>query len=436
MALLQQMEGPMDEVLFSSAVEVCIRIGRLDQLSALNDRLKEQGVSLALTAPCYGSMIKAFGNGGDVDRVWQLWREMSERGVRPTSITVGCTVDALVKNGRAEDAWALVQELSSDEERGQYVNTVIFSTVLKGFAVARQPKRIFAVHAEMRRSGVACNTITYNTIIDACARCSCMERVPALLEEMKTASIEPDVITYSTLVKGYCLAGDVDRAFKVLAEMKTDGKFAPDEILYNSLLDGCAKQGRVDEALQLLDDMRSNGCVPSNYTLSIMVKLLGRARRLDEAFAQVEELSQANGFNLNVQVYTCLVQACAQNRKINKALALHETMVTDAGCRPDEKFYSVLARGCLQVGALEKADAVVRCAHHLPGHDMPTSRGSPPGVEPKAVEEVLSKLSASSSKDQGLAAQLRSDLKASRVSARRSPSGQGPAHRQRAAARD
>merc|ERR1719335_950033 len=146
--------------------------------------------------------------------------------------------------------------------------------------------------------------------------------------------------------------------------------------------------------------MHSSGCVPSNYTLSIMVKLLGRARRLDDAFEKVEELSQANGFNPNVQVYTCLVQACAQSRKINRALALHESMITEAGCTPDEKFYTVLVRGCLQVGTVEKAAAVVRCAHHLTGHDMSISRGSPPGVEPKAVEEVLSKLGASG-KDQG-----------------------------------
>merc|ERR1719172_535487 len=138
--------------------------------------------------------------------------------------------------------------------------------------------------------------------------------------------------------------------------------------------------------------MKLSGCVPSNYTLSIMVKLLGRARRLDEAFVLVDELCKENGLHPNVHVYTCLVQACAQNRKINRALALHETMITEAGCTPDEKFYTVLVRGCLQVGALEKAAAAIRCAYHLPGHDMPTSRGVPPGVETKAVEEVLSKL--------------------------------------------
>merc|ERR1719463_260892 len=280
----------MDEVLFSSAAEAFIRIRRIDQLSELMRQMQERGLCLALTAPCYGSMIKAYGNAGDVDHVWQLWCEMGERGVRPTSITVGCTVDALVKNSRVEDAWKLVQELSQDEERRHYVNTVIYSTVLKGFAAARKPARIFSVLAEMRKNGVPCNTITYNTMIDACARCGCMDKVPQLLEEMKRDHVELDVITYSTLVKGYCHAGDVDKAFKVLDEMKSDGKLSPDEILYNSLLDGCAKQCRVDDAVRLLEDMRDCGVVPSNFTLSIMVKLMGRARRLDEAFQLVDEL--------------------------------------------------------------------------------------------------------------------------------------------------
>merc|ERR1719301_447708 len=109
-----------------------------------------------------------------------------------------------------------------------------------------------------------------------------MDRVSQLLEDMKTNRVDPDIITYSTIVKGYCNSGDVDRAFQVLKEMKRDGIYAPDEILYNSLLDGCARQGRVDQALRLLEDMRCSGVAPSNFTLSILVKLLGRSRRLNQ----------------------------------------------------------------------------------------------------------------------------------------------------------
>jgi len=301
--------------------------------------------------------------------------------------------------------------LLKDDSRRQYVNTVIYSTILKGFAMSKQTQRIFAVHAEMRESNVPCNTITYNTMIDACARCGSMDRVPALLEEMKKTHVEPDIITYSTLVKGYCHSGDVDRAFQVLEEMKQDGKYAADEILYNSLLDGCAKQHRVEEAIQLLDDMRSNGVSPSNYTLSILVKLLGRARRLNQAFAIIDDLCTSHGFRANIHVYTCLVQACIQNRKLDRALATHDTMINDAGCQPDQKFYSALARGCLQVGAIDKVDAVVRCAYHLPRHGMAMSRGAPCGVEPKVLEEIVVRLNGGGHTDKEIAAALLAEIR-------------------------
>jgi len=411
LSFMNKMDESMDEVLFASVIEACIRTRRLDQLSLVMQRCAEQGGLPALTAPTYGSMIKAYGQAGNVERVWALWSEMNERGVAPTAITFGCTVDALVKNGQVEDAWVLVHELLEDESRKQYVNTVIYSTILKGFAMSKQTQRIFAVHAEMCESGVQCNIITYNTMIDACARCCSMDRVPALLEEMKKTHVEPNVITYSTLVKGYCLSGDVDRAFQVLQEMKQDGKHTADEIMYNSLLDGCAKQHRVEEAIQLLDDMRSNGVSPSNYTLSILVKLLGRARRLNEAFTIIDDLCNSHGFRANIHVYTCLAQACIQNAKLDRALATHDTMINEAGCQPDQKFYSVLARGCLQLGAIDKVGSVVRCAHHLPGHDMAISRGAPLGVEPKLLEEIIVKLNSGGHMDKEIAAALLADLR-------------------------
>merc|ERR1719506_2382592 len=219
-------------------------------------------------------------------------------------------------------------------------------------------------------------------------------RASGLLEDMRESAVEPDIITYSTIVKGYCLEGDVDRAFSVLEDMKSDDKFAPDEIMYNSILDGCAKQHRVDDALRLLDEMKLTGVIPSNYTLSILVKLLGHARRLSQAFKLVEELSQKHGFRPNVQVYTCLVQACLLNRRLERALTLHDTMVEE-GCHTDEKFYGVLARGCMQLHQPLKAVEVVRAAYRLPGHSLaePANKNSRPiGVEARALDELACRL--------------------------------------------
>jgi len=322
-------------------------------------------------------------------------------------------MEALVVNQQPDEAWQLLQSQFDSDDRKNCINTVIYSTVLKGFAVERRIDQVFSVYKEMKSKGIPCNTITYNTMLDACAKSCTMSRASGLLEDMRDSSVEPDIITYSTIVKGYCMEGDVDRAFSVLEDMKGDENFAPDEIMYNSILDGCAKQHRVDDALRLLEQMRSTGVKPSNYTLSILVKLLGHARRLNQALKLVEELTTEYGFRPNVQVYTCLVQACLSNRRLERALALHDTMVGDSGCRTDEKFYGVLARGCLQLHQPFKAVEVVRAAYLLPGHNlaMPVRRDAKPvGVDSRALDEVASRLYSGGHDEQDAISKLASEL--------------------------
>merc|ERR1719217_464377 len=76
LALIDAMDQPMDEVLFLSVVEACIRTGRLDLLSRQTEKFLKQGNSSTLTAPTYGSMIQAYSHARDVKRVWNLWDQM------------------------------------------------------------------------------------------------------------------------------------------------------------------------------------------------------------------------------------------------------------------------------------------------------------------------------------------------------------------------
>merc|ERR1719310_2424365 len=195
---------------------------------------------------------------------------------------------------------------------------------------------------------------------------------------MKASSppVEPDMITYSTLMKAYCTSGDLDMALNLLQDVETGTQFAPDEVMYNSLLDGCAKQNRMDDALNLLSKMKLAGIAPSNYTVSIMIKLLGRQRRLNQAFAMVNGLVKDQGVKPNIQVYTCLMQACFSNKQLGKALAVHDQCV-DSGCTLDEKAYVSLASGCIQARAPDMAVEVVRCAFALPGHSLKQGKGAP-----------------------------------------------------------
>jgi pentatricopeptide repeat protein len=390
LALIDAMDQPMDEVLFLSVVEACIRTGRLDLLSKQTEKFMRQGAAASLTAPTYGSMIKAYGHARDLKRIWDLWGQMIAHNVQPTAVTLGCMVEALVGNGRTNEAWQLAQKMINDDSTKPLVNTVIYSSILKGFAHAKDTAKVMSVYDEMRTFGIQPNTITFNTILNAFAQGGAMQRVPSLLEDMKGASppVEPDIVTYSTIVKGFCNAGNLDRALKVLDDMKVSGKHAPDEVMYNSLLGGCAKEHRPDEALQLLDDMRKYNVPPSNYTLSMLVKLMGRCRRINQAFTMLEDISKEYGLKINIQVYTCLIQGCFNAGQASKAVALHEKIIKE-GLVPDSMTYTVLVRGCMQSGLLDKAVELTKCAHGCgPVH----CKGSPPGLNAGCFDELSSAL--------------------------------------------
>merc|ERR1719450_1033370 len=116
-------------------------------------------------------------------------------------------IEALVRCGEVQKAWDLVHKLQQSQQAGHCeeaatANTVIYSSILKGFAAAKDIDKVFAVHDEMLKFGVPCNTITYNTMLDACAKCYAMSRSEHVLKATRATSVQPDIITYSTIVKG------------------------------------------------------------------------------------------------------------------------------------------------------------------------------------------------------------------------------------------
>merc|ERR1719311_1508416 len=184
MALIDNLQEDMDEVLFASVVEACVRVGQLDLLSSKLQQYASFGGLAGLTAPTYGSTIKAYGRARDIERVRELWREMRRHHVTPTSITLGCMVDALVRNSLPDEAFDLVRGIRDESEYADILNTVIYSTLLKGFAQSRQPGRVQDVFEEMKQMGIACNTVSYNTMLDANARTGKMDRADELFRDM------------------------------------------------------------------------------------------------------------------------------------------------------------------------------------------------------------------------------------------------------------
>ena len=121
---------------------------------------------------------------------------------------------------------------------------------------------------------------------------------------------------------------DLEQAIQIYNMMWKRG-ITPDGILFNSILDGCARKQMRTLTEKVLGDMEEAKVAPSNFTLSILVKLYGRLGDLDRAFKVVETYPAKYGFDLNATVYTCLMSSCMSNDDAERSPPVRHMLATE-----------------------------------------------------------------------------------------------------------
>jgi pentatricopeptide repeat protein len=373
-----------DEVLLNNVLETCTRHQQLDRLVALLEDFSR--CKLNPTVHTYACIIKACSALKQPEKCKTFWKDMTEqRALEPNDIVFGCMLDALVCNGCVDDAVELFQAW----KKRIPPNTVIYSTLIKGFANSRRAAEAVELLEEMRNSGFKLNTFVYNALIDTHARVGDVDVVGKLLEAMEKDGCSPNSVTYSTIVKAYCVKGEIEKAFDVFHEMQAKS-MAKDCIVYNTLLDGCAQAGRMDLANNVLKSMQKGGIKASNYTLSSLVKLYGKCHQVDTAFAVIEEYKTKYGISANAKVYTCLIHACINDNYPDRALQVFYNL-RDSGYTVDARLYGVMITGCVRHWRFEEAMSVIEdaCKRVRSGRDEEIAKV----LGGEAVEKLLEALS-------------------------------------------
>eukprot|EP00929_Paragymnodinium_shiwhaense_P013910 TRINITY_DN121759_c0_g1_i1.p1 TRINITY_DN121759_c0_g1~~TRINITY_DN121759_c0_g1_i1.p1 ORF type:complete len:1113 (+),score=272.65 TRINITY_DN121759_c0_g1_i1:197-3535(+) len=440
--LIDAMAEPMDELLLSSVVEACVRVGRVSLLTQRLDGVR-QAKGLKLTnAHSFGSLIKAYGFAKDLAGVWRCWKELRSQHVLPTSITIGCMVEALVSNGDVDGGYELISELLGDAACRDQVNAIVYGSVLKGYGRQGQLDRVLAIFDEMLQQGIAPLQTTYNAVIDACTRNGQMGKAHELMAEMKTRRLEPTLITYSTMIKGFVQQGDMTNALVIFNELKQARSIRADDVVFNTILDGCAQAGLVEEGERLFREMQEEaGLAPSPGTLTSMVKLYAHAKVLDRAFEVVEGTCAKWRMKPSAALQNALLQACVSLRDYPKAIETYRSMVRRQ-LSPDLRQCQALVRGLLlAAGPSCHAEVVdlLRAMLGLRSGDSPSAArcGAVLRQDDAFLNEVLTLLRRAGGESGALLADaLLADVKAARSTfqeglpmrgaERRRPTGQHP----------
>jgi len=350
------------EVLFNTLLDACITVHDLDRMAKIFSMMQEFGVSVS--AVTYGTLIKAFGQSGHLNRCHEAWENMQKSQIQPTIVTYGCYVDACIRNEDLTRAEATFESMAT-AAHGVRPNAVIYTSLIRGFAKAKQPQKALAFYRRMRDEGIEATSVTFNSILDIVARqLSEPDVLQEVIDDMCRAGSTPDTVTYSILIKASCSEGQIQNALSLFRQFQRKG-LPIDQVAVNTILLACSKAEQIEDAEDIFAEMRRMGMTPTHVTTSIMVKMYGKAKMLEKAIEVTDMLEKEYGQKPNLFVYTCLIQACTQNRQVRRSWEIFNKMV-NSGIEPDAVTYGTVIHGCVYLNKFPHAMSLVRHAYKLP----------------------------------------------------------------------
>lgn len=237
------------------------------------------------------------------------------RSVKGMSITNVATYTILAsklnQTGHHDLTLEIINHMRDDNLQ---MDGFVISTFLSASANLGAMQTGKQLHCYSITSGFGRWTSVLNGLIDFYGKCRCMVESQRAFSEV----CQPNTISWNCLMHSFTLNGHTTSALSTLEDMRLSGA-KPDSITLMMVLYICSKGGLVDMAFEYFHSLRQlYGIRPELNHYTLLVDLLGRAGRLDEAMGVLKSIP----IRPNALIYKRLLHAC----KLHSNLLLAEEL--------------------------------------------------------------------------------------------------------------
>lgn len=240
------------------------------------------------------SLLDMYAKASEIHEARRVFEDLSDRDV------VSCTaiISGYAQLGLDDEALELFKKLYKEGMECNYVTFASLLTALSGLASVDYGKQ---VHGMTIRSRIPFYVVLQNSLIDMYSKCGNLIYSRRVFDNM----LERSVISWNAMLAGYAKHGLGNEVVELFNSMRKELK--PDGATYMAVLSGCSHGGLVDEGLVFFDIMVKDGEVnPEIGHYGCVVDLLGRAGRIEEAFAFIRKMP----FEPTIAIWGSLLGAC------------------------------------------------------------------------------------------------------------------------------
>ncbi|KAL3581930.1 hypothetical protein D5086_016262 [Populus alba] len=224
----------------AEALTDCVLKKQWLQALQMFEMLKEQPFYQPKEAT-YMKLLVLLGRCGQPQRAHQIFDEMIEEGIEPTSEFYTALLAAYCRNNLIEE----------------------------GFSIINQMKTVPRCQPDV---------YTYSTLLKACVDASRFELIDILYQEMDERLTSPNTVTQNIVLSGYGKVGMYDQMKRVLSGMLESTACKPDVWTMNIILSVFGNKVHVDLMDRWYEKFRNFGMEPETRTFNILIGAYGKKR--------------------------------------------------------------------------------------------------------------------------------------------------------------
>lgn len=256
----------------------------------------------------WNSMISGYMYNGLVENARELWEEMPEKNV----ISWTSMISGYVQNGMPRESLSLLAKMYSHGD-GSRVEGNCFTCVagLEACSHLTNLEKGKQIHAKLTRTLTKAdieNVVIGTALVDMYSKSGHLSYTQTCFDLMK----ERNVVAWTSIITGYAFHGFGFRALEIFQQMMEMG-IEPNEVTFVSVLTVCSHCGLVDKGLQYFRLMREKyRIIPREDHFTCLIDMLGRAGRLDEAWALVDDIEEGETSDgcVSGTIWAAMLGAC------------------------------------------------------------------------------------------------------------------------------
>ncbi|PSS01360.1 Pentatricopeptide repeat-containing protein [Actinidia chinensis var. chinensis] len=248
------------------------------------------------------SLINMYGKCGERGLACAVFEKMEQKSVASWSALISAHASLGMWCECLEIFGNMSREGCCRAEESMLVNVLSSCTHLGALDLGR------CTHGSLLRNMSGLNVIVETSLIDMYVKCGCLDKGLLLFQRMS----KKNQMSYSVMISGLALHGCGLEALKVSEDMLEQG-LEPDDVAYVGMLSACSHAGLVEEGLQCFERMKvEHGIVPTIQHYGCMVDLMGRAGKLNEAYAFIKSIP----IEPNDVLWRTLLGACKVHQNV------------------------------------------------------------------------------------------------------------------------